>query len=131
MVCLANVCIYYRSGIPAYTLLATIHPSSSINPTPSNANATSKPTDPIPDFTALHLLLIRLVAQKTDLLISINVPHVPVEEGTDPHRLDVDLDEDKLTRLEGEAEGWMKDIVRTFEVREWGLFDAGDGDGDG
>ncbi|TVY38188.1 hypothetical protein LSUB1_G004017 [Lachnellula subtilissima] len=53
-------------GIPAYTLIATQTPP----PAPDSKS---------PDFTAIVLTLIRLERESTDILITINVPHIKGE----------------------------------------------------
>ncbi|KAJ9647044.1 hypothetical protein H2201_007212 [Coniosporium apollinis] len=82
----------------ALTLLATQHP-------------TAKRASTDADFTVIQLILIRLASQETDIVISVNVPHVPGE----------DRDED--VEMLVETAKWMRDqILGSFEVRNWGLF---------
>ncbi|TDZ35146.1 putative ran guanine nucleotide release factor [Colletotrichum sidae] len=63
------------TDIPAYTLIATQRPRSK---TGSSA----------PDFTAIILTLLRLEKESTDILITINVPHIKGEYDEE----DVDLE---------------------------------------
>ncbi|KAK5126300.1 hypothetical protein LTR85_010536 [Meristemomyces frigidus] len=95
-------------GTPAYTLFATSPPGVKQR---GRANE--------PDFVAILLTMIRLVEQKTDLLIAVNVPHVAGSYVKD----DVDLAEG---RFEGPlmemARALRGRLVETFEVRDWGLF---------
>ncbi|KAL1306017.1 hypothetical protein AAFC00_004147 [Neodothiora populina] len=101
--------------IQSYTLLATQQHQS---PPTQTSTATSKPPKPTPDFTAITILLIRLEAHKTDIVISINVPHSPGEY--DP--ADVNLEAAKKGALIERALAHRERILQTFEIREWGLF---------
>jgi hypothetical protein len=67
---------------------------------------------------AITLTLIRLVDQKTDMLVTINVPHVPgsYEAGS------VDLERGQMGPLLEQAGRWRERVLESFEVREWGLF---------
>lgn len=62
--------------------------------------------------------MVRLVEQKTDLLIAINVPHVKgeYEEG------EVDFAGGKYGKLMQQAIGYREKVLETFEVKDWGLF---------
>ncbi|KAF2403215.1 ran-interacting Mog1 protein [Trichodelitschia bisporula] len=91
---------------PAFTMFATQHPSAA----PSRS--------PQADFTAILLVLVRLAAQKTDIVISINVPHVADEYS----RADVDLEARKPGPLLGAAIQMRDRILETFEVKDWDLF---------
>lgn len=95
--------------IPAYTLIATISPK----PSPS-AEADAR----APDFTAMILTLVRLERERTDLLITINVPHIRGEYNED----DVDLELGKQGKLIGDAVDYAARIWESFKVRDWGLF---------
>jgi len=92
---------------PAYALTFIQTP-----PTP-NPNPRRK----APEFTYIHLLLLRLEEQGTDVLISINIPHYPGEY--------------EKASSEGEQTPLMKDcavvkdkVLETFEVKDWGLFEG-------
>lgn len=67
---------------------------------------------------AILLTLIRLEAQKTDMLVTVNVPHVAgqYEAGS------VDLEHGKMGPVLELAGKWRKRVLETFEVKEWGLF---------
>jgi hypothetical protein len=64
------------------------------------------------------LTLIRLVDQKTDILVTINVPHVigQYDAGS------VDLEHGKTGLLLEQAARWRERVLESFEVRDWGLF---------
>ncbi|KAL7619972.1 hypothetical protein AAE478_010520 [Parahypoxylon ruwenzoriense] len=94
--------------IPAYTLIATTTPAP---PAPGAAEQTNK-------FTAIILTLVRLEREKTDLLITINVPHIRGEYDED----DVDLQLGKQGKLIGDAVEYAAKIWETFKVKDWGLF---------
>jgi hypothetical protein len=66
------------------------------------------------------LTLVRLKAQKTDILLTVNVPHIAgqYEAGS------VDLEQGKTGNLIAQAEKWTRELLSTFEVRDWELFEA-------
>jgi len=94
-------------GTPAYTLIATQ------TPPPDPASRT-----PAPDFTAIVLNLIRLEKESTDILITINVPHIRGEYSEE----DVDLQLGKQGKLIGDAVEFAAKIWETFKIKDWGLF---------
>lgn len=96
------------SKLPTYTLIATQTPQPDPN----------KPTGHAPDFTAIILTLLRLEKESTDVLITINVPHIKGEYDED----DVDLELGKQGRLIGDAVEHAAEIWKTFKVKDWGLF---------
>lgn len=64
------------------------------------------------------MVLVRLEAQKTDVVVTVNVPHLKgqYEEGA------VKLEEGRYGLLL-EAGQVVKDrVLGSFEVRDWGLF---------
>jgi len=70
------------------------------------------------------LTLIRLEAQKTDLLVTINVPHLPGEYEYES----VDLHAGKVGVLLEEAGLVMDAVLESYEVLDWGLFVEGEGE---
>ena len=92
---------------PTYNLLAT---------SPPGAKQQGRANEP--EFVAIMLTLIRLVAQKTDILVTINVPHVigQYENGS------VDLEHGKMGPLLEQAAKWRERVLESFEVKDWGLF---------
>jgi hypothetical protein len=98
---------YHKSDTPAYTLFATQHVADTTNLRRNTA-----------EFTGILLILIRLEAQKTDIVVSVNVPHVPGEYKKE----DVNLDSQKMgSHLEAGLK-FRQRILETFEVKDWGLF---------
>lgn len=92
---------------PAYTLIATQTPRrSSAAPTSS------------PDFTAIILTLLRLEKDSTDILITINVPHIKGEYDEE----DVDLELGKQGKLIGDAVDFSARVWETFKIKDWNLF---------
>jgi hypothetical protein len=71
-----------------------------------------------PDFTAIILTLVRLKSVSTDILITINVPHIKGEYDED----EVDLELGKQGELIGDAVEFAAKIWATFAVKDWGLF---------
>lgn len=98
-------------NLPAYTLFATQHPLQR----PVSYQPGDKPS---PDFTAILLTMIRLEVQSTDLLVSINVPHVPGEykPGT------VDLAASRYGPLCEAALEHRDRILKTVKIEDWSLF---------
>lgn len=96
-------------GIPSYTLIATQTP-----------HVDSKDTSSAPDFTAIILTLLRLEKEKTDILVTINVPHIKGEYDED----EVDLALGKQGELIGDAVEYAAKIWETFDIKDWKLFDA-------
>lgn len=99
-----------RDDIPAYTLIATSAPHDQRSES-SNAAATT-------DFTAIILTLVRLERERTDLLITINVPHIRGEYDEE----DVDLQLGRQGKLIGDAVDYAAKIWETFKVKDWTLF---------
>lgn len=95
--------------IPAYTLIATQTPRVDASKSGS-----------APDFTAIIMTLVRLERKGTDILITINVPHIPGEYDEE----EVDLALGKQGKLIGNAVEYAATIWDTFEVRDWNLFNG-------
>lgn len=94
-----------ETGTPAYTLISTQTPRS-------------KDRSSSPDFTALIMTLLRLEKEKTDILITVNVPHIKGEYDED----EVDLELGKQGKLIGDAVEYSARIWSTFKIKDWGLF---------
>ncbi|KAL1642794.1 hypothetical protein SLS58_005299 [Diplodia intermedia] len=94
-------------NVPAYALLATQHPA-----------AAPEGRGPQADFTAILLVLVRLAETKTDILITVNVPHVPGEYSKE----DVDFAAAKQGPLVDAATIIRQRILETFEIKDFGLF---------
>ncbi|TGJ77600.1 hypothetical protein E0Z10_g10671 [Xylaria hypoxylon] len=98
--------------IPAYTLIATLSPNA------SDEVESGAPRANTPDFTAIILSLVRLERERTDILITVNVPHIRGEYDEE----DVDLQLGKQGQLIGDAVDYASQIWKSFKVRDWGLF---------
>ncbi|KAF2100050.1 Mog1p/PsbP-like protein [Rhizodiscina lignyota] len=92
---------------PAYVLFATQEPSRD-----------APQRGPQPDFTGILLTLVRLAKEKTDIVIAVNVPHVPGEYRPE----DVDLPAQKLSPHLEAATAARQKILETFEIKDWSLF---------
>ena len=64
------------------------------------------------------MVLARLEKEKTDIVITINVPHVSGEYIAE----DVDLPAQRLGPLMDQAALMRKKVLETFEVKDYGLF---------
>lgn len=96
---------------PAYTLIATQTPHADAKNERSSA----------PDFTAIILTLLRLEKEKTDVLITINVPHIP--GGYDEEEIDLAMG--KQGELIGDAVEFASRVWASFRVDDWKLFKSG------
>ncbi|OWO99334.1 hypothetical protein B2J93_442 [Marssonina coronariae] len=94
-----------HENTPAYTLIATQTPPP-------------KPGSKSPDFTAIVLTLIRLESESTDILITINVPHIKGEYTVE----EVDMQMGKQGKLIESAVEHAAKIWETFKIKDWGLF---------
>ncbi|KAK5993121.1 putative ran guanine nucleotide release factor-like protein [Cladobotryum mycophilum] len=97
-----------ESGLPAYTLIATQTPEV----------AQSRDQKSAPDFTAIIMTLLRLEKKGTDILITINVPHIRGEYDEE----EVDLELGKQGKLIGDAVEVSARIWGTFKIKDWDLF---------
>ncbi|CAH0017508.1 unnamed protein product, partial [Clonostachys rhizophaga] len=97
-----------EEGIPAYTLISTQSPKV----------GASKEGGSSPDFTAIIMTIIRLEKQKTDILITVNVPHIKGEYDEE----DVDLELGKQGKLIGDAVEYSARIWQSFKIKDWSLF---------
>ncbi|KAI1294113.1 Mog1p/PsbP-like protein [Xylaria venustula] len=98
--------------IPAYTLIATLSPNVPPSTEADSARAAA------PDFTAIVLTLVRLEHERTDILITVNVPHIRGEYDEE----EVDLQLGKQGQLIGDAVDYASRIWESFRVKDWGLF---------
>src|ERR1700760_2298674 len=96
-----------QSDIPAYTLFSSQH---------VDRNAPGRQSKE--DFTTSLLTLVRLEKQKTDILLVVNVPHLPGEYNKD----DIDLPARKLGKLTEDGMLIRQRILETFEIKNYGLF---------
>lgn len=64
------------------------------------------------------MTLLRLEKYKTDILITINVPHIQGEYDEE----EVDLQLGKQGKLIGDAVEYSARIWSTFKIKDWGLF---------
>ncbi|RDW73797.1 hypothetical protein BP5796_07239 [Coleophoma crateriformis] len=100
-------------GTPAYTLIATQTP-----PPPARGGGDEAGSAAAPDFTAIVLNLIRLEDESTDILITINVPHIRGEYTEEEVNLQMGM-QGKL--IENAVEIAAR-IWETFKIKDWGLF---------
>lgn len=98
--------------IPAYTLIATQKPPEDPR-SPGGSSAA-------PDFTALILTLLRLEREQTDILITVNVPHIKGSYDED----EVDLELGKQGKLIGDAVEYAARMWSTFAIHDWKIFNG-------
>jgi hypothetical protein len=101
--------VHISVDTPAYTLVATQTPE----PDP-------KARDLAPDFTAIVLNLIRLEKESTDVLITINVPHIKGEYTEE----EVNLELGKQGKLINNAVEHAARIWESFKIKDWSLFES-------
>lgn len=70
----------------------------------------------MPEYVYIHLLLLRLKEQGTDLMVSVNIPHYP-DEYEKPKQ-------GEATRLMKDSETVKDRILESFEIKDWGLFEG-------
>ncbi|OAL46271.1 Mog1p/PsbP-like protein [Pyrenochaeta sp. DS3sAY3a] len=79
--------------------------------TPQNPNPRRKE----PEFAYIHLLLLRLKEQGTDILVTINIPHYrgeyekPIQEGQE-------------TKLMKDSAVVKEKVLESFQIKDWNLF---------
>ena len=66
------------------------------------------------------LTLVRLKEQGTDLVVAINVPHIKGSYD----ETGFDFEAGKMGDLMDEALRMRDEVLRTIEVKDWGLFGA-------
>lgn len=103
----ADACVFQYRTTKAFTLLATSPPG------PKQRN---RPNEP--DFVGILLVVVRLEAKATDIVIAVNVPHVAGEYDKNS----VDLEGGKTGRLLEVGKKVRERVCETFEVKDWGLF---------
>ena len=122
-------------SISAYTLFATTTRSTpdnklSLSELPNSASYQFSGNDS--NFTALLLLVIRLPQHFTDIVITINIPHIVAshasidqDEGNTYRPGTIDLAGGTNGKLVDEGLEIRKRILKTFEILDWGLFGEG------
>ncbi|KAL8780429.1 MAG: hypothetical protein Q9194_000928 [Teloschistes cf. exilis] len=98
--------------------------SSRIWPTTTPSPATNGNTRALtPTLVAILLTLIRLEPQSTDLIVTVNIPHIPGHQ--EPTDGSVNFEEGKFGSMVQEGVRVRDEVWRTLEVKDWGLFDGG------
>ncbi|KAF1946609.1 Mog1p/PsbP-like protein [Clathrospora elynae] len=83
--------------------------------TPQTPNP--NPRRKTPEFTYIHLLLLRLKEQGTDILVTINIPHYPGE-------YEKASEEGGQTQLMKDSADVREKVLKSFEIKEWGIFEG-------
>ncbi|KAL8675405.1 MAG: hypothetical protein Q9168_000236 [Polycauliona sp. 1 TL-2023] len=105
---------HLKPNTPCYTLLATTTP-----PPAADGNVRAK----TPSFTAVLLTLIRLVAESTDIVMTVNIPHIPGHQ--EPPDGEINFEEGKYGSLVEEGFKIRNELCSSLEVRDWRLFGGG------
>ncbi|KAH7085633.1 hypothetical protein BKA63DRAFT_560271 [Paraphoma chrysanthemicola] len=82
-------------------------------------NQTPAPAPPgrkTPEFVYIHLLLLRLKEQGTDIMVTVNIPHYKGEYE--------EAKKGKETALMKDSGAIREKVLETLKVVEWGLFDG-------
>ena len=81
-----------------------------------------------PTHAAILMALVRLEKQTTDMVVSLNVPHVPgsVEAAAEEGGEEVDFESGKYGSAVEEGREALSEVLRTLKVKDWGLFGSGD-----
>ncbi|PHH56234.1 Ran guanine nucleotide release factor [Ceratocystis fimbriata CBS 114723] len=99
---------HLNSKYPCYSLIATDTP-------PQNDYSNRGPV-----FTGLIMILLRLENKDTDILITINVPHVKGEYD----EFEIDLQAGKQGSKIKQAIQFADQIRETFDIKDYALFGA-------
>lgn len=83
---------------------------------PAGEKQRGRPNEP--DFVGICLTLVRLVEQNTDIVITINVPHVANEYD----KATVDPARAMYGPLLETAIEYRRKILESFEIKDWDLF---------
>ncbi|KAH7394155.1 hypothetical protein DE146DRAFT_617170 [Phaeosphaeria sp. MPI-PUGE-AT-0046c] len=75
-----------------------------------------RPNRKTPEYVYIHLLLLRLKEQDTDIMVTINIPHYTGEYEK--------AEAGQETRLMRDSKAVRDKMLETFKVVEWGLFDG-------
>lgn len=114
--------ILHRPINPALTLVASTNPADP----PSTPNT--------PTSTTILMTIIRLVSKSTDFVITINLPHIPVEEGInaasaasgnssgDGSREGNELENGPSGTLVEDGLKVRDEVLRTLTIHDWDLF---------
>ena len=80
-----------------------------------------------PKFVHVFLTLIRLEQQMTDMLVVLNVPHVPggPEAAAREAGEEVDFEKGIWGSAIEEGREVLGEVLKGLEVRDWGLFGPG------
>jgi hypothetical protein len=84
------------------------------------------------EYVIIFLVVIRLQDKNTDVVVSVNYPVRDAEGVEAIHDTDLGTVERWIQRDGGvkEAETVLRDVVNSFEVVDWSLFDEDDEDDD-
>jgi hypothetical protein len=80
--------------------------------------APERPGRKVLEFAYIHLLLLRLKEQGTDIMLTINIPHYKGEYEAAKEG------EGGVTRLMRDSGVVREKVLQTFKVEDWGLFDG-------
>lgn len=83
------------------------------------------------------MTLIRLVSQSTDLVITMNLPHIPAETSTENgvgasgtslggNQDSLDANGGRLGSSVEEGIVVRDEVLKTLQIHDWGLFEAED-----
>lgn len=100
----------FPAGTKAYGLLAQVPTAEKMK---GRANE--------PDVVGMFLMVVRLKVQGTDLVVSVNVPHVVGTQGYDGGG-GLEFRAGRMGTLMEMGEKIKDKVVETLEVKEWGLF---------
>jgi len=84
----------------------------------TNTPATKKPRTASPNFYGIVMTLIRLEQQKTDIVITINVPHIKGSYD----ETEIDVEDGKQGKLLDAAVAYQDRFLPTLQIKDWTLF---------
>jgi hypothetical protein len=74
------------------------------------------PRKKTPEFVYMHLMLLRLKEQDTDIIVTVNIPHYAGEYEKPKEG------EGDVTQLMKDSEAVKSRILESFNIKDWGLF---------
>jgi hypothetical protein len=96
-----------RSNKPVYTLRFIQTPAVD----PANRKKT-------PEYVYIHLILLRLKEQQTDIMVTVNIPHYAGE-----YEKPKEGESDATPLMKG-SEAIKSRILESFNIKDWGLFEG-------
>ena len=103
-------------NVAVLQLLATVTPPSP-DLRPPRANT--------PTYVVIFLALIRLELQMTDVVVTLNMPNIPVSQELVSAGEDVDFGQGMFGAAVAQGHEVLSEVLQSLEIKDWGLFGPG------